>query len=125
MKVYQGFISTISTLSNSRHQMFDSTFYDPIKSCNEVFNLKPMKITQELMVRASMLIDMCLCDKKHNGDLKLNFFNGLEIIQLSSGHTSYVYSKFYSDFIIISFIYFSITFSKMNAKIDMNPTGSA
>ena len=30
----------------------------------------------------------------------------------------------HSDFIITSFIYFRITFSKMNAKIYMNPTGS-
>ncbi|CAO1293727.1 unnamed protein product [Diamesa hyperborea] len=86
--------------------MFDSSFNNHIKSCDEVFNGQTKEISQEMKDRAQMLIDSCFLGQYNNGNLKVKFVNGLHIKQLPSGHTF-------------------ITFSKLNSKIYMNSKGTA
>ena len=117
--------STITTWSNSIHQMLNSSLIHPIISCDDLFNQTSTGNSEQLMKEASIFIDTCLFEKKDNEDLNFNFYNGLEILQSASGQTMLVYFHFEFKLFII-FIYFSsVTFIKYRTEIKMNPTGKA
>lgn len=74
--------------------MFNSTFNNHAKICDKVSNGEPKEISQQMRKKTLMLIDTCLFEEKKDGDLDVELHNGLKIIQLPSGHTTFVHSYF-------------------------------